>query len=290
MANDIVTAGVNINVSGGISGRTSGSVKSGGRNNTEKILKSLLSEFKSGNRMADQIAKKALSGFGGAASGGSFMTGLTAAISGFVALTAAAGAAEKPEGQFSMFQKALSPDGQEKVLEFDQLTGEVVDIITMREAEKRGILTKTGEIRAKYAVTSKAIENNIGTLESQRDFLLISDAKLESISNEQVKQEFFDLQITKFKKQIAANLAKKAKMNFMSSDGIDGIDTGSQSIDYNTTGGNNYLIEQNAQDAMDTIKNYQQVSDIVDTQKESNNSSGSIFLDLLTSGNLYGGK
>jgi len=180
MSKDIVTAGVNINVSGGISGRTSGKINSGGSSSTDKLLKSLLGEFKTGNRIADGAAKKLLSGFGGKAAGGvlsgtgaALGLGAAGVVAGIGGLTALAGSADKSaEGSFAYFEKAII-DGEEKVVKMDQITGKVTEVLTTREAIERGIMDGAKNIKLKYSISTKAIEDNIKKLEKQGDYLVI---------------------------------------------------------------------------------------------------------------------
>jgi hypothetical protein len=279
MAENIVTAGVNVN----IAGRTSGSPSKS--NNSDSLLKSILGEMKLNNRILDVAQKKALSGFGGA--GSSLISAITnpiiAAIGGFVGLTAVAGSVEKPEGSFSYFTKALV-DGEEKVLKMDQLTGQVVDVLTFREAIERGVMDETGKIKSKYQQTTNSIEKNISSLSKQRDYLILSEGYLDDIASEQLKQKLYDEDITRSKKIIAEKLAKEASRagEISSSGPVKVPNNVFRTTDYN---GNSIGFGPGIQESEQSRK----VDDTLRIINSNSQSSGNVYLDLLAK-NLFGRK
>jgi len=60
------------------------------------------------------------------------------------------------------FQKAVI-DGEDKVIEVNERTGEIVNILTMREARERGILDANDEVYANVLASKGKWAENIKT-------------------------------------------------------------------------------------------------------------------------------
>jgi len=191
--NNIATAEVTINTS-----RVTGNVKKSGGNNSKelKVLTSILKSMKQSTAIAVKSSKLSLSGLAGAAgiAGGigSVLTGIGVAIAGAVVGTQAAineagrtgGTTFNGVSSTGYFQKAVI-DGEDKVIEVNERTGEIVNILTMREARERGILDANDEVYANVLASKGKWAENIKNLDVQGATLHLSLQQLIGLLDEE---------------------------------------------------------------------------------------------------------
>jgi len=121
---------------------------------------------------AGELASGGLGGIGGALTGGALagLLGLSATIPGSEALpgTIASG---------TSFEKMIGGGGESLVAETDRTTGNILNILTEREAKERGILTATGRLQSKYDDQESKFDDLTKDLEKRKDAVVLSTDK-----------------------------------------------------------------------------------------------------------------
>jgi hypothetical protein len=220
MENNVVTAGVNINVSD----RVSGDVQSGMGSGNSKVLQQILVELKKANLGNDVSRKKAASGFGSEAAAGVAKLLKNPAIAAAVAAMGGSAAmiwGSNPSGENGLsesdFQKTLNnksgtpidfpeyvkaiQDGKEVIVELDSITGEVVKVISMKKAVEMDILTKSGEIRESYKNYNDAQREVLKNTESIKGKLILHEIDLDESVQHLKTQNELDILITEAKRK-----------------------------------------------------------------------------------------
>lgn len=287
--NEIITAGITINLEG-----TSGQVVGQSRE-TENLLKSILEEMRAMNTNQMTESRKKESGFFGDAAGG---LGLKSMLStaggaligllggGFMAANNEAFTAGGPQQFPFTFEKAITPEGKDVVIKVDKKTGEILEILTEREAKEKGILDETGKMTKKFGKMNREAQNIYDTLAKSRDKYLLTDEFMNVMNVEQAKQVQIDKEITRLKQKIAENLAREARDRYSPAsaeaarnDAVrNALMQGNQvrSIeDYTFTPGINII---------STLNNQRAISNLNSSSNQNQQSSGSIFMDIIQGG------
>lgn len=225
----VVGASITVNTS-----RTDGEVETGASSEETRILKQILLELKTQNRQSLVANRKAESGFGGKGGVGGaggllrLLGGLSTVGAGGI-MGGAAGAGHILDSLFPNlknpttthnFAKVQGETGGEQIAKMDSITGEIVDILTIEEAERMGILDKLGNVKESVENHNVEQKSILGTLEKSGDTYILTNTALNDIYTEILQQKEYDKNISYYKKvqrdaqkKIAERMAREANIN-----------------------------------------------------------------------------
>lgn len=317
MADDLVTAGININVN-----------RNGGNVNVESdeatnVLKQILTAIKEGNRNQFVEGRKQESGFGigntakGVFAGNALSSvaktpqGLTALLTavglGSVAklLTDFGGSDSKnpltnyfdtlrdgpkniinqvqDRSQFG-FAAAQGPGGEDQFIKIDKKTGEILDILDEQGAENLGILDELGNVKNDWKATNVTQNAQLRELEMSRDKLVLTNEFIDTSLDNFRQQERLDGQIVAAKKAYRDKLRKLAGLSTGGDDGIRALTTDEINANQSFGGDGSNPNPISYIQFAETQRRQQQIADSMRNQSET---SGSLYLDLLQS-NTFG--
>jgi hypothetical protein len=231
----VVGASITVNNS-----RNSGSIDSGGQAEDTKLLKQILAQLKEMNKQSMVAGRKASSGIGtlgGAAGGGLLSGGFTKSLPGLIA--AAIGAvgylagvsgggdssfnpnvAKDEFGQTTSSFAQVSAGGQDFIFELDKKTGDVLNVLTMEEAERQYIVDSLGNISKGLRDQETEAKSILSEMEEAGGTYFTNNEKLDLIKThvddyEKASKETLHWAKVESaaKKIIAERLARKAGMS-----------------------------------------------------------------------------
>lgn len=311
MVDEIVTAGININVQG-----ISGSMKSSS-NDSDKILKDILKELQKGNRESFSQNRKQ-SSFGGASSsfGGALPSLLRTLLDPKTLVTTGVGAAaygistqidpdnkaseedsrrimsRYVDGSTSQYQqydtqegyiKGVMEDGEEVVLKVNKKTGEILDILTNREAIEQGVMDELGNIHSDFKGISKEAKDLYDKLPKVKGKVLLTEGFIADLNTKIEESKLLQDEIIQAQKRI------RDKLNGDQTDNPTDIPTASpdqakRAADKGPEAAL-ALIDSFTMGNYESNSNNNQVLSIIKEQKAS---SGSAFMDIaLLNGGLF---
>lgn len=292
MADNIVTAGLNINVK-----RNGGSVNMQS-DESINVLRSILEELRKGNRTQYVAGRKVESGFGvsdmvAGVSGGGILSRLIAALgtAGGTAAgvgvggTIAAGAGllggfglgDTISGGLSStsYASVLTQSGEKGVAQIDKKTGEIVDILTQQEAEQMGILDEQGNVKDNWRDQNAEILSGLGLLKQHKESFVVQARTLEDLELLYDNQRKIIQDTNKALKIIRDRAAQEANLTQSDFNKLNEIGRNYQTPAPNYTPLPTSILER------DSWRQQQQIADSLKKEKES---SGSLYLDLLSRG------
>ena len=215
MVDEVATGKVTINVNrGSTSGK--GKISTNEKIDT-KNLKSAAESLKDLKDISKKTSKLSMAGLLGA--GGMSATVLTAlAAAAAVAVSALSGETLSMEvgraggsnGTEGYYQDALI-DGERRILEVNEQTGEVVDVLTEREAMEKGILDETGKIYENYRAFKGEWRKITDGLTTHGNTLDLSSTELEGLLAAQEKSRLLQEEYNRLQRIVNANKAKEAQ-------------------------------------------------------------------------------
>jgi hypothetical protein len=206
----VVGASITVNNS-----RNSGDIDSGGQSEDTKVLKQILGQLKEMNKQT-MVASRKASSFGGGAAGGGLaaLLGGSKATAGIMALLAggagaftnavmpgAFGFGVGKEDKFSKFAKTKSETGEESIIKINRFTGDIEEVLSMEEAERRNIVDKLGKIDSVLALQEDEEQGIFKDLEKIGDSYAISNVVLRDIKILLKDQKTVDKEILELKKR-----------------------------------------------------------------------------------------
>lgn len=223
----VVGASITVNNS-----RNEGSIGSGGSSEDTKILKQILAQLKEMNKQTMVADRKASSGFGGAAGTRGILSQLLSLV-GVTAVGAAASAvgsvgavlpgstslAQGRRNQGVSYTKYQGEDGQQMIAQIENKTGDILDLMTLEEAQRKGIVDEAGRI-AEWLVNQNTEAKSIfNQMERVGDIYMATEEQLQFIkeNNEDIvgvtaEQLEWAKRARNAQKKLAEELEKKAKM------------------------------------------------------------------------------
>jgi hypothetical protein len=237
------------------SSRTSGSVKTSdfGGNDSLRLLTEIRDALRNQTQVSEKESKMSLGGLGGMGALSRMLSGAGGAFAGgaLTGLGIGSGLADRRKEQErigfgdSRFFEAFV-DGEQKVIEVNEKTGKIEDILTLQEAKYRQILDKTGQILPGLQA-EKDLRDKIGSgLEMTLGIIDATTKQLEKSYSEAYKQELYDERITEAKRAYAEKMEKLAGITAR-----DILSGGSGSLNYSPA-----PINQGAANFTDMINNY----------------------------------
>jgi len=204
MPEDVVGASISVNLEG-IEGNVSGD------SGSKEILTKILDELKRMNTESSRREKETKSGLFDALLNKSKIGG---AITAGANVIAGAGLAQNALGDLSQSFAAITDveTGERKIAEINEITGNIVDILTEKEAKDRDILDENGNIRRELRVQKLSQEEMNDSLDSQKDNVIITKNVLDDILLEIEKQKLADKRITAAKEEYAKQMEELAGM------------------------------------------------------------------------------
>jgi len=213
-----VGASITVNASRG-DGQVSGTTSS----EESKILKQILAELQKSNKQRMVTQRKQESGLIGGgtltgAAGAAFKKALAAALFGPAGVAAVAigglfaggSSGDIGEDGRTRFAKVRTPEGIDKVARIDRLTGDILELISMEDALREGIVDKAGNIERNEANKLSTNQKILSTLEQIDGIYILTEEAVANVQHLVREEEELQKRINAAKKAIAENLERKA--------------------------------------------------------------------------------
>jgi len=120
---------------------------------------------------------------------------------------------ESPYGSPSDFTKGVREDGEEVFIKTNAKTGEVLEILTKEEAERRGILDNLGNIKKSLDFENSVYDELTKNLPHKRDMLILGNETSSKINDLKSAQLKLHEEVNRLMKMEAEQIARRLGVN-----------------------------------------------------------------------------